>query len=199
MNKVHLISVARDVEGWIAPSVLTEAGFNIVETFWLDVPGLNCKRATQDTEDLPFLWHCIKHDYPVILCTHSVETAGVVVRGGKHPVFWPHDTFEGPNNRQNNRMLYLWTCFCDFQTRQPTPYINLPGFNHDNEPGYFAVTEYHQSCRYRRWLAIVKQHAERQPDKQSVAKWFAEIVTPRLQKYERTTRQKWLFFKIQFA
>ena len=90
-------------------------------------------------------------------------------------------------------MLHLWTCFCDFETGQPTDFINLPGFDHQGRPGYFAVLEYHKSCQYRKWLGILMQHSMWQPEK-PVDLLFAEIVTPRLKKYEAVTKKSWLFF-----
>lgn len=190
--QVSLISVDRDVEGWIAPYVLTKAGYEIVEICWLDVPN----GYQRNDNDLQTLWLETKRSHPVILCTHSFPSVGVVVcnKRGKKPYCWPHEKFQQPSP-VGNEMLRLFTCFCDFDTGQPTDYINLPGFDHEGQPGYFAVIEYYKSCQYRKWLGILKQRVLEKPEA-DVATLFAQVITPRLQKYEKISKQPWLFYRI---
>lgn len=187
--KINLISVARDVEGWIAPFVLQKAGFNI------NIPRHPYYHESSDT--LYTLWYQTKHEYPVVLCTHSVQDKGVITRmpsRRQSPKFMPHAEFF-QTHPLNNQMLHLWTCFCDFETGQPTNYINLPGFDHQGRPGYFAVLEQHKSAKYRNWLGIVMQHHFRYPEK-AVDLLFSQIVSPRLKKYETVSKKPWLFFPI---
>jgi hypothetical protein len=195
-DKYNLISVDHDVEGWIAPFVLKKAGYEIANIFWLNIHG-NKWRDNKNASSLDALWHDTKHAYPVILCTHSYPYKGVVTRlptRRQEGLFVTHETFFQPHGKRNV-MAHLWTCFCDFYSGQPTDYINLPGFDHHGNPGYFTVLEYYKSCKYRKWLGIVMQHHQRYPHK-SVDTLFLDILTPRLQKYEKTSKQPWSFVPI---
>lgn len=188
MAEVTLICIDRDVEGWITPHVLTEAGFNISKIFWF-----NSNPRVPNYTDTSFerCWDETQRTHNVIICGHSIPEYGLLIQSSRSSPRW----ISHAELFASECLLHLFTCFCDFHSGTSTEYINLPGFDHQGNPGYFTVKEYHKSCTYRKWLGILRQRYYAVNNTKSVRQLFAEIITPHIQKYENVSKP-WLFIRV---
>lgn len=193
---ICLLRIPNDVECWISSYVLTDAGYNVISEHDIDMKG-----------KLYEAWYKNQYDHPVIICSHSIQHNGLVVNlprkktnsgmytltGG---IFWDHDDLYWENLEKRhpigNRLHKLFTCYCDYKTQSPTPYINLPGYDFDLNPGYWMVTTISCSNQYRKWLGIVK-NIHKLHNHIPVKKIFEQYLLPRLEKYRKQCPTSWYF------
>jgi len=198
--KICLLRIPTDGECWISSYVLTDAGYELVSEHDINMHG-----------SLYSAWYQVKYPYPVIICTHSYRSQGLVVSKPRRKVdsgmycltggiFLDHDELHWEcvekRHPQNNELHKLFTCYCDYETQEATPYINLPGYNFALEPGYWLVTTIACSTKYRNWLGILKNYQRSQPDI-PVKKLYKTILLPRLAKYQSLCPEPWYFQTIQ--
>ena len=192
--KICFLVDSRDVEGWIASFILIDAGYDIVSTHDYNTDGTFIQA-----------WYETMYPFPVLICGHSTPN-GLIVRLPKKKVVEgcsvtirnaqtiPHKQLR---EEKHARLYKLWTCFCDFDSQEPTEFINLPGYNENMEPGYWMVTNIASSNKYREWLGNVKAIWKQKQSCESVQKLYESKMLPRILKYRKHSPSMWGFSKLQ--
>jgi hypothetical protein len=193
--QICLLRIPDDIECWISPFVLEDAGYEIMSEHDIDMKG-----------GLQQAWYKTKYNYPVIICTHSESVQGVIVRNPKRFVdsgmvyftggeYWTHETLLTEKHPKENQLHKLFTCFLDFEKQTPTEFINLPGYDVNLQPGYWQVTNMSCSVKYRQWLGNLKAASRLYPNKK-IKELFQIVVLPKLSKYAKLCNTPWSFAKI---
>ena len=198
--KVCLLRIPNDVECWISSYILTDAGYEIVSEHDINMNG-----------SLYGAWYQNKYPYPVIICTHSYRSQGLVVSKPRRKtdsglyylsggIFLDHDELHWEcmekRHPQDNELHKLFTCYCDYETQEATPYINLPGYNFALEPGYWLVTTVACSTKYRRWLGTLRSYHKTHPNI-PMKTIYQSFLLPLLAKYQQNCPDIWAFQTIQ--
>lgn len=177
-----------DMEGWLDFHVLELCGYHIKRSYGFK--NLNHALSTITAEDKN-----------IIVLGHSMQDHNMLVERKRKG----RSTFIPVEKLIEKYNLYkVHTCFWDFDTSQPTDYLNLPGFDEKGAPGHYTIDGNHKYLYsmnrfYRDLLGSLKQKciAAHITDPAKVVEKYLTLVLPKLRRYEKQSGYTWQFQAFQ--
>lgn len=212
---IHLVIMNSDtdVEAWLIPYVLQDAGFDIVQQDFYNsscnlrqvlsqqhMASKNKKNPQSDDKDIEISMQEEEQlaEISTVVVGHSNSDHEMALCKKRH--YNRYDLVPAEWLLCQPRVSKLLTCYWDWHTQSPSHHELLPGWNHSGLPVLYEVDPPHvsrKSQKYLRWLQVCKQTCMRLAQHgqsltfQTVKCEYMRFVLPHLAKYEKVSNCTW--------